>query len=145
MPSSRREFLTYSALGLMGAAIKAPAAQAAAAQSTDLPPGAPSAFGTSPPVGPEVSPATFAEAEKLVQVEMSAADRAMAASNWRMQIAPLYEFRTGPRKLALESTVAPATQWNPSSIGVPADKHGNAAGSSFIRSAGKNAPVPKSD
>ncbi|HMD76727.1 MAG TPA: amidase [Terracidiphilus sp.] len=145
MPSSRREFLTYSALGLMGAAIKAPAAQVAAAQSTDLPPGAPSAFGTSPPVGPEVSPATFAEAEKLVQVEMTAADRAMAASNWRMQIAPLYEFRTGPRKLALESTVAPATQWNPSSIGVPADKHGNAAGSSFIRSAGKNAPVPKSD
>ncbi|MGA3135946.1 MAG: amidase [Terracidiphilus sp.] len=145
MPSSRREFLTYSALGLMGAAIKAPAAQVAAAQSTDLPPGAPSAFGTSPPVGPEVSPATFAEAEKLVQVEMTAADRALAASNWRMQIAPLYEFRTGPRKLALESTVAPATQWNPSSIGVPGDKHGNAAGSSFIRSAGKNAPVPKSD
>jgi Asp-tRNA(Asn)/Glu-tRNA(Gln) amidotransferase A subunit family amidase len=129
----------------MGAAIKAPAAQVAAAQSTDLPPGAPSAFGTSPPVGPEVSPATFAEAEKLVQVEMTAADRALAASNWRMQIAPLYEFRTGPRKLALESTVAPATQWNPSSIGVPGDKHGNAAGSSFIRSAGKNAPVPKSD
>lgn len=69
----------------------------------------------------------------------------MAASNWRMQIAPLYEFRTGPRKLALESTVAPATQWNPSSIGVPEDRHGNAAGSSFIRSAGKNVPVPKSD
>lgn len=52
MPSSRREFLTYSALGLMGAAIKAPAAQVATAQSTELPPGAPSAFGTSPPVGP---------------------------------------------------------------------------------------------
>jgi Asp-tRNA(Asn)/Glu-tRNA(Gln) amidotransferase A subunit family amidase len=129
----------------MGAAIKAPAAQVAAAQSTELPPGAPSAFGTAPPVGPEVSAATFAEAEKLVQVEMTAADRAMAASNWRMQIAPLYEFRTGPRKLALESTVAPAMQWNPSSIGVPADKHGNAAGGSFIRGTGKATPVPASD
>jgi Asp-tRNA(Asn)/Glu-tRNA(Gln) amidotransferase A subunit family amidase len=145
MPSSRREFLTYSALGLMGAAVQAPGAQVAAAQSTDLPPGAPSAFGTSPPVGPEVSAATFAEAEKLVQVEMTAADRAMAASNWRMQMAPLYEFRTGPRKIALESAVAPATQWNPSSIGVLPDKHGNAAGSSFIRGAGKAAPLPGSD
>jgi Asp-tRNA(Asn)/Glu-tRNA(Gln) amidotransferase A subunit family amidase len=145
MPSSRREFLTYSALGLMGAAIQAPAAQVAAAQSTELPPGAPSAFGTSPPVGPEVSAATFAEAGKLVQVEMTAADRAMAASNWRMQIAPLYEFRTGPRRIALESTVAPATQWNPSSIGARRDKLGSKAGSSFIRSAGKAAPVPGSD
>ena len=145
MPSSRREFLTYSALGLMGAAIEAPAAQVAAAQSAELPPGAPSAFGTSPPVGPEVSPATFAEAEKLVQVEMTAADRALAASNWRMQIAPLYEFRTGPRKIAFESTVAPATQWNPSSIGVRQGKLGNKAGSSFIRSAGKNVPLPTSD
>src|ERR1039458_8923265 len=88
---------------MMGAAIEAgPApsasAQATPAQATDLPPGAPSAFGTSPPVGPEVPPTTFAEAEKLVQVEMNAADRATAASNWRMQIAPLYEFRAGPRK-----------------------------------------------
>ena len=129
----------------MGAAIQAPAAQVAAAQSTELPPGAPSAFGTSPPVGPEVSAATFAEAGKLVQVEMTAADRAMAASNWRMQIAPLYEFRTGPRRIALESTVAPATQWNPSSIGARRDKLGSKAGSSFIRSAGKAAPVPGSD
>jgi Asp-tRNA(Asn)/Glu-tRNA(Gln) amidotransferase A subunit family amidase len=145
MRRSRREFLTYSALGLMGAAIQAPAAQVAAAQSADLPPGAPSAFGTSPPVGPEVSAATFAEAEKLVQVEMTAADRATAASNWRMQIAPLYEFRTGPRKIVLESTLTPAMQWNPSLIGVPADNHGNAAGGIFIRGAGKAAPVPASD
>jgi Asp-tRNA(Asn)/Glu-tRNA(Gln) amidotransferase A subunit family amidase len=145
MRRSRREFLTYSALGLMGAAMKAPAAQVTAAQSMELPPGAPSAFGTSPPVGPEVTAATFAEAERLVQVEMTAADRATAASNWRMQIAPLYEFRTGPRKLALESTLTPAMQWNPSLIGVPADNHGNAAGGIFIRGAGKAAPVPASD
>ena len=145
MRRSRREFLTYSALGLMGAAMKAPAAQVTAAQSMELPPGAPSAFGTSPPVGPEVTAATFAEAERLVQVEMTAADRATAASNWRMQIAPLYEFRTGPRKIVLESTLTPAMQWNPSLIGVPADKQCNAAASSFIRSAGRVAPLPVSD
>ena len=144
MPSSRREFLIYSALGLMGVAIEsgAAAAQAPNGQSTTMPPGAPPAFGTAPAVGPEVSAATFVEAEKLVQVEMTAADRALAASNWRMQIAPMYEFRTGPRKLAIESTVAPASQWNPSSIGVPQGKQGD---SGFIRSASKAAPLPGSD
>src|SRR5438128_1953122 len=35
------------------------------------PAGAPSAFGTGPAVGPEVSPSTLAEAEKLMQVELS--------------------------------------------------------------------------
>ena len=147
MPSSRREFLTYSALGLMGAAIESGATEAAAAQaptgqSPTMPPGAPPAFGTAPAVGPEVSAATFTEAEKLVQIEMTAADRALAASNWRMQIAPMYEFRTGPRKLEIEPTIAPASQWNPSSIGVPKGKQG---GSSFIRSAGNAAPLPASD
>ena len=109
-------------------------------QSTAPPPGAPPAFGTSPPVGPPVSAATFAEAEKLVQVEMTPADRAEAAVNWQMQMAPVYERRTGPRKLALESTVAPATQWN------LVDSRGSrrlpAAGSSFVRSAGQAAPLP---
>jgi len=77
MPKSRREFLTYSSIGLLGTAIQAQV-QAPPAQNTIPPPGAPPAFGTSTPVGPEVSPATFAEAEKLVQAEMTAADRAQA-------------------------------------------------------------------
>jgi hypothetical protein len=99
MPKSRRQFLALSSIGLVGAAISAQTPpQTPSAQST---PGAPTAFGTAPPVGPEVTPATFDEAEKLVQVEMTAADRAEAASNWRMQMAPMYELRTGPRKLAL--------------------------------------------
>ena len=42
-------------------------------------PGAPPAFGTAPAVGPEVSAATFAEAEKLVQVQMTAPEREQAA------------------------------------------------------------------
>ena len=149
MPSSRREFLTYTALGLMGAAIETGAASSACAQATpaqasDLPPGAPSAFGTSPPVGPEVSPATFAEAEKLVQIEMTAADRATAASNWRMQIAPLYEFRAGPRKFKPEATLAPATQWNPSLIGLPPGKRSDSSANSFVPSLSKATPLPSS-
>jgi len=147
MPPSRREFLTYGSAGLLGAAIHSPAQvpgspPSVPAQKLNLPPGAPPAFGTAPPVGPEVTSATFAEAEKLVQVEMSPADRATAASNWRMQMAPLYERRTGPRKVALENSLAPATQWNPSLPGVP---KAMAAGNSFIRSTDANAPLPDSE
>jgi Asp-tRNA(Asn)/Glu-tRNA(Gln) amidotransferase A subunit family amidase len=134
-------------MGLMSAAIAAGAAetafaQAPAAQGPDMPPGAPSAFGTAPPVGPDVSPSTFAEAEKLVQVEMTAADRATAASNWRMQIAPLYEMRTGPRKFTPEATLAPASQWNPSLIADAIGKRADAAGAGFVRSASKAVPLP---
>jgi Asp-tRNA(Asn)/Glu-tRNA(Gln) amidotransferase A subunit family amidase len=81
--------------------------------TADLPPGSPSAFGTGPAVGPEVTVSTFAEAEKLVQVSLSDAERAMAAASWRKTMAGLYERRTGPRKLALESTLAPASRWDP--------------------------------
>ncbi len=122
MTASRREFLTYSSMGMLAAAMEAgaqtPPEQAQAAPTQALPPGAPPAFGTAPPVGPEVSAGTVAEAEKLVQVEMTAADQAMAASNWRMQMAPLLERRTGPRTIELEATLAPATQWNPSLPGI---------------------------
>lgn len=57
--------------------------------------------------------ATFAEAEKLVQIEMTAHDRAEAASNWRNSMASLYERRTGPRKVAVPDGVAPYSTWNP--------------------------------
>ena len=106
MSASRREFLAGSSLGLIGAAMSA----GAGAQDT---PGAPPAFGTSPAVGPAVSAATFSEAEKLVQVEMTAKDLAQAAENWQESLAGVYERRTGPKKLAIEDTIAPATTWNP--------------------------------
>jgi Asp-tRNA(Asn)/Glu-tRNA(Gln) amidotransferase A subunit family amidase len=110
MAKSRRQFLTQTSLGLLAAATTY---RSYAQQPGDLPPGAPPAFGVGPAVGPDVSPATFAEAEKLVQVELTAGERAMAAASWRKTMAAIYERRTGPRKLALESTLAPATQWNP--------------------------------
>jgi len=70
------------------------------------PPGQPPAFGTGPVVGPVITPATIAEAEKLVQVTYTANERAQAAANWRVSLAPVYERRTGPKKLALEPTLA---------------------------------------
>ncbi len=122
MPKTRRDFLAQSSLGLLGAAIapQITAQTPATAQASTPPqttPGAPTVFGTAPPVGPTVSPATFAEAEKLVQIQMSPADRAEVAGNWQQAMAPLYERRTGPRKLALNDNDVPATVWDPRSIG----------------------------
>ena len=115
MPKSRREILTYSTLALLAAADgcnQKPPNPAAPVSGTP-PPGAPPAFGTAPPVGPEVSAATFAEAEKLVRVVMTPAERAQAAGNWRESLAAVYERRTGPRKVALEPELAPYSQWDP--------------------------------
>src|ERR1700722_1536882 len=88
MGKSRRQFLATTGLGVLAAATTGLQSQAAnsvgqssAGQSplgqnpADLPPGAPPAFGTGPAVGPDVSTATFVEAEKLVQFEMNAAER----------------------------------------------------------------------
>src|ERR1019366_4745565 len=110
MPRSRREFLAKGSLGLMGVAMSA---KPAPAKQTPETPGAPPAFGTSPPVGPTVTPQTFAEAEKLVQVEMTPKDLAQAAGNWQQSLAAVYERRVGPRKLHIEETIAPATVWYP--------------------------------
>ena len=60
---------------------------------------------------------------------MTLADRAEAASNWRNSMAPLYERRTGPRKVALESTLAPASRWDPMLPGMKPQ-----AGAQFIYS-----------
>ncbi|MBB6147270.1 Asp-tRNA(Asn)/Glu-tRNA(Gln) amidotransferase A subunit family amidase [Silvibacterium bohemicum] len=144
MSKSRREFLTQGSVGLLGVAVSSAAAQQPSPQlnaQTNPQPGAPPAFGTAPPVGPEVSAETFAQAERLVEVEMTPADRAEAASNWRMQMAPLYERRVGPRKLALEATLAPATQWNPSLPGLRKLPDRN----EFVRSAANANPLPATE
>ncbi|MGA3159776.1 MAG: amidase [Terracidiphilus sp.] len=141
MPSSRREFLAYSSLAMLAAAVQAEA-QSPAAQMQDLPPGSPPAFGAAPAVGPEVSPATFAEAEKLAWLQMTPGDLATAASNWRMQMAPLLERRAGPRKVELEATLAPATQWNPSLPGMVKPKR---SGNHFVRSGGAGLALPAND
>src|SRR6266851_4031387 len=88
MSKSRRQFLSQAPISLWGAAL---AFSSHAQQTSEPPPGAPPAFGTAAPVGPEVTPSTFAEAEKLMQVQLTAAERSEAAGNWRSAIAPLYE------------------------------------------------------
>jgi Asp-tRNA(Asn)/Glu-tRNA(Gln) amidotransferase A subunit family amidase len=138
MAKSRRQFLTQTSLGLLGAAT---VYRSYAQQPSDLPPGAPPAFGTGPAVGPEVSPSTFAEAEKLVQVELTPTERVMAASSWRKTMAALYERRTGPRKVALESGLAPASRWNPVLPGLG----GGPERDRFIRSNVDPGPLPARD
>jgi Asp-tRNA(Asn)/Glu-tRNA(Gln) amidotransferase A subunit family amidase len=86
---------------------------------------------------------TFAEAEKLAQVEMTASERAMAAASWRKTMAGLYERRTGPRKIELESTLAPATRWNPVLPGLAA-KTGPER-DRFVRSNIDPGPLPTRD
>jgi len=130
--------LTHTPLALLGAAVASYGQTQNPAQQT---PGAPPAFGTAPAVGPEVTSATFAEAEKLVQIQMTPAELAEAAGNWRMAMAPLYEMRVGPRKATLEPTLAPATVWDPV---LPGEKSGPAQ-NRFVRGKIDPGPLPSND
>jgi hypothetical protein len=93
MPKSRRQFVKHSSLALLGAAA---GCRSKPQKAVNIPPGAPPAFGAAPPAGLEVSPSTFAEAEKLVQVNLTGAERVLAAGSWRTNVAAVYERRTGP-------------------------------------------------
>jgi len=135
MPNSRRRFMSAS-LSLLGAAT----ASRVLAQ-TEPPPGTPPAFGTGPQVGPEVSSNTFKEAQKLVRVEFEEKELEQAASSWRGNMAWLYERRTGPRKVALEATLSPATKWDPVLPGLSAGP----PHSQFIRSQADPGPLPSRD
>ena len=144
MPKSRRHFLTETSLGLMGAAVASSSTREGRElleEPTQLPPGAPPAFGTGPAVGPDVSPTTFAEAEKLVQVQLTTADRALAAQSWRINLASLYERRTGPRIVALEPLLAPFSRYHSVLPGQPSGPQRD----QFIRSKSDPGPLPASD
>jgi Asp-tRNA(Asn)/Glu-tRNA(Gln) amidotransferase A subunit family amidase len=158
MSNSRREFLLTSAAMAGSAAIASSAAVAGStavagtptlggvdpggnppkqnAAPSAAPSGTPPAFGTAPAVGPEIDVAVFAAAEKLMQVEMTAAEREVAAGSWRTSMAALYERRVGPRKVALPTTLAPYSTWKHDTVQQP-DR--------FIRSDRDPGPVPTSD
>ncbi len=138
MSKSRRQFLTNSSLGLLGIAVTSCKHEQ---KPAELPPGAPPAFATAPPVGPEVSPLTFAEAEKLVQVELSDSERKEAVASWRSAMAPLYERRVGPRKVALETALAPWSHCEAALPGQPAGPERNL----FVRSKIDPGPLPTND
>ena len=138
MSKSRRQFLSRTSLGLLGAAAVGPIK---AQKAAELPPGTPPAIGTAPAVGAEVSPSTFAEAEKLMQVELSGTERAVAAGSWRTTMAALYERRTGPRKVGLEPALAPYSLWDPV---LPGQSRGPAR-DRFVRTSNDPGPLPASD
>ena len=151
MRKTRREFLTETSIGV-AAGVMAPAAAMAdlkIGHGTDAvqdpgqqqPAGAPPAFGTGPAVGPEVSPKTFVDAEKLVQVEMTGEECTQAATSWRGNMAGLYERRTGPRKIALEATLAPFSRYE--SI-MPGQKLPGAK-NVFVRSKTDPGPLPTNE
>jgi len=146
--NTRRQFLIRAPLGfLVGATLCRNVLESSdsppwpAAAGTPATPGAPPTFGTGAGSGPAVSPATFAEAEKLMQVTMTAGERQQAAESWRQSMAPYLERRTGPRVLAIAPTDAPATLWNPLLPGLAAGP----ARERFVRSVADGASLPASD
>ena len=140
MNRSRRRFLAQSSAALAGA-VAAPGLGLEAQQTPSPAPGTPPAFGTAPAVGPQVTARTFAEAEKLVRVEMTEKDRAEAASNWRESMAPLYERRTGPRTVALGPEVSPWSRVQ----AVPVGHQAGPAANRFVRAGRDAGPLPGSD
>src|SRR4051812_32259329 len=138
--NTRRQFLVQAPLALLVATAACRNRSTSTSQSTSAPAGAPPTFGTGAGSGPEVSPQTFAEAEKLMQVTMTEAERQQAASSWRTSLAQYLERRTGPRKVSLADSEAPATLWNPMLPGItssPTRDH-------FVRSSSE-LPLPSSD
>ncbi|HSB63458.1 MAG TPA: amidase family protein [Thermoanaerobaculia bacterium] len=139
MPKSRREFLTTTAASAAALVTGLRAdAQTPPPASTPVA-GTPPAFGTAPAVGPEVTAATLAEAEKLARVELTPRQRVEAAGNWRTSLAGTMERRTGPRKVALEPSLAPASRWDPVLPGLTAGP----ARDRFLRGKADPGPAPK--
>src|ERR1051325_8363697 len=110
--NTRRQFLITAPIAVLVATTacrKQPPSSNASSSSNTA--GAPPTFGTGAGAGPPVTAETFAEAEKLMQVTLTPAERQQAADTWRTSLAPYLERRTGPRKVSLKDTDAPATLW----------------------------------
>jgi Asp-tRNA(Asn)/Glu-tRNA(Gln) amidotransferase A subunit family amidase len=152
---TRREFLAATGMSLVAATLAADAKAAtsendtrdplaerfAEQEPTQEPAGMPPAFGTAKPTGPQVSEETFTEAEKLVQVEMNQRDLEQAARTWRVNMAPLYERRMGPRKMELASDLAPWSRWDPVLPGQQAGPERQR----IVRSNADVGPLPEND
>ena len=142
--NTRRQFLIKAPLSFLVASAACNDTAKVAPQTQPTPSstaGAPPTFGTGAGAGPVVTPETFAEAEKLMQLEMTPAERQQAAGSWRQSMAQYLERRTGPRKVALVDTDVPAMVWNPALPGVrvPVTRD------RFVRSTPPAVPLPASD
>jgi Asp-tRNA(Asn)/Glu-tRNA(Gln) amidotransferase A subunit family amidase len=142
-PHTRREFLIKTPIALLtvAAGCRADASSGDGAAASQATPGAPTTFATASGAGPQVTPATFEAAEKLMQVTLTPAERVLAAESWRASMAPYLERRTGPRKVEIKDTDSPATIWNPMLPGIPAPPSKDR----FVRSATDRAPLPTKD
>src|SRR5205807_131858 len=138
--NTRRQFLIRAPLGVLVAATACRKSPPSNSQ-TPTTPGAPPTLGTGNGSGPEVTPATFAEAERLMQVTMTPAERQQAADSWRQSLAPYLERRTGPRKLTIAATDSPATLWNPMLPGIAVSPLRD----QFVRSNADGALLPSAD
>ena len=141
--NTRRHFLIRAPLGvLVASAACRGETPATPPQVTPSTPGAPPTFGTGAGSGPMVTPDTFEQAEKLVQVVMTPAERQQAADSWRQSLAPYLERRTGPRRVPMTDTDAPGAVWNPALPGVPVS---SVTSDRFVRSAPDGVALPTSD
>jgi Asp-tRNA(Asn)/Glu-tRNA(Gln) amidotransferase A subunit family amidase len=151
MGKTRREFLAATAVGLVGTVVAAESvgnaevdsitATTAGQEPGQLPAGMPPAFGTGVATGPKVSVGTFVEAEKLVQIELNKDELAQAAGSWRVNMAPLYEMRMGPRKMELREGLAPWSRWDPV---LPGKKAGPES-DRFLRSGAEAGVLPTNE
>lgn len=139
--NTRRQFLIRAPLTLLVTAAGLKTNNAQTPSQTPATPGAPPTFGTGEGSGPAVTPQTFAEAEKLMQVTMTAAERQQAADSWRTSLAQYLERRTGPRKVSIKDTDAPATLWHPLLPGITAVQLRDR----FVRSNAEKTSLPASD
>ena len=107
---SRRRFLTESALTLAGVTVaasgEARAAPDAGTGTGSIFSGTPGDLGGAP--GPAVTAETFAQAEKLMRVSMTAEQRTLAAESWNFNIGPFFARRDFPL-----GDEAPGMVWNP--------------------------------
>src|ERR1044072_5629606 len=139
--NTRRQFLIRPPLSLLVATAALKSGSSQTPSQTPTTPGAPPTFGTGAGSGPAVTPETFAEDEKLMQITMQTAERQQAAESWRTSLAPYLERRTGPRKVSLKDTDAPATLWHPQLPGIPEVQLRDR----FVRSRAENISLPSSN
>ena len=141
--NTRRQFLITAPLGIasMAAACRGGEGQAAASGATPSTPGAPVAFGTGAERGTPVSATDFEGASRLLQVEMTAAERDVMASSWRRTFSASMERRNGPRAVPFANGFPPGPVWDPAAaVGfVPGTRD------RFVRSAGDPGSVPADD
>ncbi|MCU0683926.1 MAG: amidase [Polyangiaceae bacterium] len=105
---SRRRFVAHALLaGFASACADQPSARPP--KASPPPPPAPVPVPPAPAAAEGVTAATVAEAEKLLRVRFTPAEREQAARSWQANMGPSFALRDRP---SLDASLAPATIWN---------------------------------